>query len=137
MLLHLLIHANQHSFEYLSLLQDIRWQLAAEADSIDSELLFRSIANLRMETSAYFGLLLAREMAGAAVPESWLEHLRPRDGVAKWFRRKWELDDVLSLARRKRSHQLEAPIFYLLQMGRMRDKLKYLGRVLAMNAISR
>jgi hypothetical protein len=129
MLIHLLIHANQHGFGFLSLLHDIRWQLEAESTGVDADLLFDTIDRLRMGTSAYFGLQLARDLAGAVVPESWLEKLRPSSLASAVFRRVWSIDEVcrLTAARRKQSH--EAPTFYLLQMGRPRDKLRYVGGV--------
>jgi hypothetical protein len=129
MLLHLLIHANQHGFGYLGLLHDIRWQLEAESAGVDVELLFDAIDRLRVGSSAYFGLQLARDLAGAVVPESWLEKLRPSSFASAVFRRVWRLDEVSRLTATRGRQSLEAPLFYLLQMGRTRDKLRYVGGV--------
>jgi hypothetical protein len=82
-----------------------------------------------MRTSAYFGLQLARDLAGAVVPESWLDKLRPNSLASAVFRRVWNVDQVCRLTAARRKLSLEAPIFYLLQLGRPSDKLRYIGGV--------
>ena len=131
MLLHLLLHANQHRFARLRLLHDIRWALAADGPTLDSERLQREIAGLRAGCSAYHSLLLARDLAGAAVPEALLERLRPPRHRRAIFSALWRLPRARRLELRQLPRNLEGPLLYLLEMGTPRQKLRYLAGILA------
>jgi len=130
MLVHLLIHANQHGFRTLRLLHDIRWQLEKDVGKVDDSLLLSSIERLRMRTCAFFGLALAREVAGAKVPLGWMDALRPSSLRARAYRRLWSVKRVATLDPRGWGQRLEAPRFYLLEMGGPLDKLRYLRGIL-------
>ncbi len=131
MLLHLLLHANQHRFARLRLLHDVRWALATDGRHLDRERLRRQIAGLRAGCSAYHSLLLARDLAGAAVPEALLDTLRPSRPRRAIFTGLWRLSRARRLDQRQLPRALEAPLLYLLEMGAPRQKLRYLARVIA------
>ena len=131
MLLHLLIHANQHGFAVLRLLHDIRWAIQRDGASLDWGRLLSHVQKLHCRPLAYYGLLLAAEMAAAKVPYELLRVLRPTRARRAVFSLSWKLGNVRCLERRRTRREMEAPLLYLLEMGRLRDKATYLAGVLA------
>ncbi len=127
MLLHLLLHANQHGFALLRHLHDIRFALATDAAGLDWNLLQARIDALGCRMSAHAGLVLARDLAGATVPEAALAALRPSALRRAIFSRVWGLAAVQNLKARSVSTRFEALRYYLFEMGRGGDKLRYLG----------
>lgn len=130
-LLHLLLHANQHAFSVLRLLFDVRFALERAGDGFRSEDVASRIAALRCGCAAYHSLLLASELAGAVVPEALLRSLRPGVMRRSAFRRLWRLQRVRRLAAPRPPMRLEAPLFYLLEVGRPSEKLRYLTGIAA------
>lgn len=128
MMLHLLLHANQHGFAILRLLHDIRWAVARCPD-LDWELLDIHVLRLRSRAAAYHALLLARDLAGAAVPQAALDAWRParlRRGLYAWA---WNLSQVRGLDAPRRRMETESPRFYLLEMGTWAQKWRYVRDV--------
>lgn len=126
MLMHLLLHANQHGFAVLRLLFDVRFALERIGAELDVEAFLALIREHRLQNSAYHGLLLARELAGAAVPEAWLAALRPGAVRRARFAWLWNTAAVRALEAPRRPQEHESPRLYLLEMGRLRDKAIYL-----------
>lgn len=127
MLLHLLLHAGQHGFTVLRLLHDIRWALQRDARILDEVILLREIRRLRCRAVAYYALLLARDLAGAKTEGMDLEALRP-----SWLRRSlyewaWNVAAARRLEAPRPATEVEAPKLYLLEMGRGRDKARYMA----------
>ncbi len=131
MLLHLLLHAGQHGFAVLRLLHDIRWTLEADRASLDTTAFHRLVRRLRCRPACYHALELAAEMAGARPDGSLLDPLRPSAARRRLFALVWRFDAVRRLEAPRRRMKMEAPLFYLLEMGRWRDKALYAARVLA------
>lgn len=131
MLLHLLLHANQHGFAVLRLLHDQRWALAAERPRLDVAAFLRLVRRLRCGAACYHGLELAAEIAGGHRDEELLGPLRPTGWRRRLFERVWRLAAARRLAVPRRRMEREAPLFYLFEMGRWRDKALYAARVLA------
>jgi len=131
MLQHLLIHANQHGFAKLRLLHDVRWALQSDGASIRIERVIQEIQRFRLCASAYHGLLLAGELAGACVPDEWLDGLRPSRLRRSLFSGAWRLSEVRRLEVHPRLPRFESPRLYLLEMGGVRDKLRYVTTILA------
>ena len=130
MLLHLLLHANQHGFAVLRTLHDIRWALDCDRQCLDSVMLHRLITRLRCRAACYHALELAVELAGARVDATLLDALRPSALRRRIFAVAWRLGAVRRLQAPRRSMRMEAPLFFLLEMGRARDKMRFLARVL-------
>jgi hypothetical protein len=126
MLLHLALHANQHGFSKLRLLFDLRYALSVDRASIDTGLLIDRVETLRCRAAVYYALLLAEELAAAVVPGPLLEALRPRAPRRALYELAWNLRAVRRLDARSLPNALEAPKLYLLELGRSRDKLRYL-----------
>jgi hypothetical protein len=131
MLLHLLLHANQHGFAMLRFLHDIRWFLAVHSAELDEEMLVHRIRRLRCRASCYYALLLAGELAGADVPGALLDSLRPSTARRAFFTVAWRLRSIRRLETPRRRIEIESPVFYLLEMGRTWEKAYFLGRVIA------
>ena len=129
MLMHVLMHANQHGFAVLRLLFDVRFTLESARDELDHDAFLGLIRAQRLEDSAYHGLVLARELAGATVPEVLLESLRPSSLGRARFAFLWSMGDVRRLEAPRRRNELESPRLYLLEMGRLSDKARYLWSV--------
>ena len=130
MLLHLLLHANQHGFAVLRTLHDIRWALDRDRQLLDTAILHRLITKLRCRAACYHALELAAELAGARVDASLLDALRPSALRRRIFATAWRLGAVRRLQAPRRRMRMEAPLFFLLEMGRPRDKMRFLARVL-------
>lgn len=130
MLLHSLLHANQHGFSVLRLLHDIRWCLEADGPKVDFERFCLRVGQLGCETSCYFAFQLASELAGAVLPEG-VDTLRPWLPRRLLFTLLWHLDAARRLKVDRRHQEVEAPLFYLLEMGRLIDKLRYVKAVTA------
>ena len=113
MLLHLLLHANQHAFAVLRLLHDIRWSLEADLAAIDIKKFRDRVRGLGCAASCWHAFELAAELAGARRPDG-VEALRP-----------WRLEGVRRVEPDRRRQEMESPLFYLLEMGRPMDKLRY------------
>lgn len=129
MLLHLLLHANQHGFHLLRLLYDVRFALARIGPTLDHDLFLRRVRQLHCGASAYHGLVLAHDLAGATVPPDLLATLRPGPLRRLVFRRLWDLDRVRRLAEPRRPVRSESPRLYVCEMGRLRDKWRYLRHI--------
>lgn len=130
MLLHLLLHANQHGFALLRLLHDIRFCLETDRENLDMEKFHRRARELGCAASCYFALQLASELAGARLPGG-AERLRPSLPRRALFSRLWRLEAARRLEADRRRQEVEAPLFYLLEMGRAIDKLRYASKVTA------
>jgi hypothetical protein len=126
MLLHLLLHANQHGFTVLRLLFDIRWALQRDAAIRDELEVIARIRQLRFGASAYHALLLARDLTEAAPVDSLLLALRPHMARRAVFSLAWNLAAARRLALTQRHNHTESPRFYLLEMGSLREKAQYL-----------
>jgi putative nucleotidyltransferase-like protein len=131
MLLHLLLHANQHAYAVLRLLEDIRWALLRDGPTLNWELLLGRIGAIRARRSCYHSLLLARELVGAEVPEGPLLRLRPGHVARSVFDVMWNLKAVRRLEAPRPAQELEAPKMALLEIGSSRDKLRYLSALVA------
>ena len=129
MLLHLLMHANQHGFAVLRLLFDVRFALERAREELDVAAFLGLVREHRLEDSAYHGLLLARELAGASVPQVLLDSLRPNPLRRARFSWLWRVSAVRRLEAPRRRNDLESPRLYLLEMGRLSDKARYLRAV--------
>jgi hypothetical protein len=136
MLLHLLFHANQHGFALLRLFFDVRYALEAFAagGGFDERAFLSLVSSLRFQASAYHGLLLARDLAGASVPTSTLDALRPGRVRRALFGRLWGLDRARRLDTKRGRQHVELPRLYLLEMGRLRDKVRYVTSVATWHA---
>ncbi len=130
MLLHVLFHANQHGFVLLRLLFDVRYTLDRARDELDAGAFLALVREHRLRGSAYHGLCLARDLAGAAVPQALLDALRPGPLSRARFEWLWNLGAARALRSRRRRMELESPRFYLLEMGRLRDKARYVLAVM-------
>ncbi|MCP4654658.1 MAG: PqqD family peptide modification chaperone [bacterium] len=130
MLLHLLLHANQHGFAVLRLLHDVRWALAYDRRVLDAAAFLRLVERLRCRAACYHALELATDLAGAVVEDSILDALRPSAARRMLFAFLWRLGAVRRLAAAPRPMAMEAPLLYLLEMGGGRDKARFTFRVL-------
>ena len=130
MLLHLLLHANQHGFAVLRLLHDVRWAIEADRMVVDMAAFRHTVRGLGCAASCYHALELAAELAGARLPDG-VERLRPSLPRRALFSRLWRLEAARRLAAVRRRQEMESPLFYLLEMGRPVDKLLYALRVTA------
>ncbi len=129
MLLHLLLHANQHGFAVLRLLHDIRFGLEADRAVLDMAGFRRTVRGLGCAAACYHALELAAELAGAR-PDG-VEALRPSRARRALFSRLWQLGAARRLEANRWRQEMESPLFYLLEMGRPVDKLRYALRVTA------
>lgn len=126
MLLHLLVHANQHGFAKLRLLYDIHFALRGLSDEFDTGQFLALVRNLQCQACAYFGLVLARDLTKADVPTELLKHLRPSRIRRALYSRLWALRSSYALETTRRRVEFESPRFYLLEMGRVSQKAAYL-----------
>ncbi len=131
MLLHLLLHANQHGFAVLRMLHDVRWALERDAAELDQEMLLDRVRELRCRASCYHAFQLAAELADAPVDPKILDELRPSLARRALFARLWRLPAVRRLEARRRRVATESPLFYLLEMGRPWEKAGFAARVTA------
>ena len=126
MLLHLLLHVAQHGFAVLRLLYDVRFALAAIGDRLDWDVLNARITEQRCTAIAYHALRLSEELAGARLAPGAAGLRRP-PALRSWLcQRLWDLEAAGRLESPRGAMELEMPKLYLLELGRMRDKLRYL-----------
>lgn len=130
MLLHLVLHANQHGFSMLRHLYDVAFALRADSGSFDPREWRRLVEERHLGSSAYYALLLARDMCAAEVPPDELQALRPRPLRRFVFERAWRLRRVRELRCPPRVQELEAPFLFLMEMGSLRDKSRYLAELI-------
>lgn len=130
MLLHLMLHANQHGFAMLRLLHDIRWFLEGNRDDLNMAALYYRVRALRCQASCYYALQLAEELANAAVPSALLVAFCPSAARRAFFTSVWRLKKVRRLEAPGRQIETESPIFYLFEMGRVREKARFIARVI-------
>lgn len=131
MLLHLLLHANQHGFKTLRFLHDIRWALEADKNRFDLNWLLWRVRSLRCHSSVYHTLLFARQLAGASFPDEWLRVLRPnrlRRILYYWV---WQVPSVRGLSRISRAMNIESPYFYLWELGTISNKFRFVRSVVS------
>jgi len=129
MLLHLLLHANQHRFAMLRLLYDVRCALDQDRSRVDETIFTERVRSLRCAASIYHGLVLAKELAGATPSAALLATLRPNRYRRLLFESTWGLAAARRLEAREGRTEAQAPRLYLLEMGRYRQKLEFLIRV--------
>lgn len=130
MLLHLLLHANQHGFTKLRLLHDIRFCLDRDAESFDIDLFLRKARPLRCGAALYHALMLAEALAGAPTGSTLPRILRPSLVRRQLYRALWTLPTAARLDVPQRPLEFEAPRLYLLEMGRLRDKAQYASAIM-------
>jgi len=131
MLLHLLIHCNQHGFSILRLLHDIHFAIARDNTILSWISLIERVRSLRCSTSVFYSLLLTQELTPCKIPCTVFQMLHPGSARRLLFELVWRLGAVRQLDARLRKRCLEAPIYYLLEMGRFRDKVGYSSLLLA------
>lgn len=130
-LLHLVLHANQHGFFMLRLLHDIRWSLKSDRNCLDLLALVRRIRELRCGAASYHALALARELAGAEVPDPLLDALRPSALRLLIGSRVWRLAAVRRLEACRGRTEVESTLLYLLEIGRLPEKVRFLASLVA------
>jgi Uncharacterised nucleotidyltransferase len=126
MLLHVLLHANQHGFAVLRLLFDVRYTLDRIGAELDTEAFLAVAQEQRLASSAYHGLQLAHELAGADVAPALLAALRPGPLGRARFAWLWNTVAARALEAPRRALEHESPRLYLLEMGDLADKASYL-----------
>jgi hypothetical protein len=125
MVVHLLLHANQHGFAVLRLLHDIRWAIAYYRD-LDWQIVDRHVRRLRCTAATYHALLLARDVASAPAPDAVLKSWQPPLARRTLYSLAWKLAQVRRMEAARRRTETESPVFYLLEMGTWSDKWRYL-----------
>lgn len=85
-----------HLFDFAALRTcfDLAYVIAAHTDELNWQLVHQRAVEWRARRSAYLALYLAREIAGAQVPESAMQALMPRDFDARFAA--WALDRMLT-----------------------------------------
>lgn len=128
-LLHLALHANQHAFAVARIFFDVRYAL--DLGEIDWDRFLSEVRALRCATAVYHSLCLARDLAAAAIPPAVLDDLRPGALGRRRFRACWDVGRARRLEARRGRQEVESPKLYLLEVGRMRDKLRYVAGLVA------
>lgn len=126
MVLHLALHATQHGFSVLRLLYDLRFALESCAGELDEDDLIDRARSLHCGAAMHFALLLAGDLAGAPPPRRVLQELKPAWARGQLFAVLWHLSKVRRLEMPQGSNATEASKLYLLEMGSMAEKLRYL-----------
>ena len=129
MLLHLCFHANHHRFSKIYLFRDIAEVLSHYSDRFDWEYLLRVVDLRRMKASIYYTLLFADEVSRYRVPSDVLERLRPGYLRRKVFECIWK-GLFIKCMNRLELHNLQGPIYYVLEMDGLREKLAFLAKSL-------
>ena len=129
MLLHLVVHANQHRFGMLRHLYDIHFALMHLGRRMDWPRFLGAVEDHRCRTSAFHSLLLARDLTGAAVPPSVLDSLRPGAFRCAVFSGVWGLDRARALAAPMMIGHADQARLYLLEMGTPLDKARYVFEI--------
>lgn len=129
MLWHVLLHANQHGYALLRLLYDVRYTLESVGRDLQRGRFLELVQSRSCSASAYHGLLLARELAGAAVEEELLTALDPGSLRDHAFDFLWDVRRVRTLESPRRRTEFEAARLYLLELDGLRQKARYLAGV--------
>jgi hypothetical protein len=136
-LLHLCAHAHYHGYTRLNWLTDLAFIVRDHAAELDWE---RFVATVRLEEAqvcAYYSLRILNELLGIGAPRCVMDAIRP-DGVRRWLHEYYLPErHVLSLDPMPRPDfsfyflpLLKRLLPDLLVMGRRREKLGYLLRLL-------
>ena len=127
-LLHLCLHAQQHSFALLRLLVDIAvWH---RADAIDTERFVALARRHHLAAAAYYALTYTADLLGLPDSELIRARLRPPAWKRRLFERLWHDQEVRSLKTLLGSMEAELPRAFLLGEAPLRDKAVFLWNVL-------
>src|SRR5262249_17718115 len=107
----------------------VRFALEADAARLDTRRVIEYVTAHRAGAAAWHALSLATELAGARPPTLLVDALRPSAPRRAVYSMAWNLPAVRRLEAPAAAQQLEAPAFYLLEMGSPLDKLRYLADV--------
>lgn len=136
-LVHLCAHAHYHGYSRLNWLTDIAFIIRDHADQIDWDMVLATVRNEEAQVSVYYTLDILTRLLGVSAPRGVVAALRP-----DWFRRwlhEWFMpqEKLLSLQPMWRpdfsfyfTPLLKRLLPDLLVMGRRRDKIRYLWRLL-------
>lgn len=130
MLLHLCYHANYHRFRQLRYFHDISEVIKIFGDEIDWASVLRTARERRFETSLYYTLYFTNELLIPPVPANVLQKLQPHYLRGKLFEVVWKKNKVLQCTHEPKFNNLEGPLYYILEVDNLREKLTFLLKCL-------
>jgi hypothetical protein len=137
-LIHLCAHAHFHGYTRLGWFSDLAFIVRDHAAKLEWERLLKTVHVEEAQVPTFYSLYFLDRFLGVRAPESVLAALQP-DGFRRWWHECYMPEDrILSLSPMARPDFsfYFTPLFKrllpdLLVMGRRRDKLSYLLRLLA------
>lgn len=136
-LVHLCAHAHYHGYTRLNWLSDIACIVRDHGAAIDWECVLATVRTEEAHVSVYYSLSVLERLLGVGAPCGVMGALRP-DGVRRWFHERYMPEKCIvslqPMGRPDFSFYFQ-PLFKrllpdLLVMGRRREKLRYLCRLL-------
>jgi hypothetical protein len=134
---HLCAHAHYHGYVRLNWLTDIALLIRNSPSPLDWNGVVQVARTEEAQVSTYYSLYFVRQMLDAAIPQQVLDDLQPDFFRRFWHERLMPDDKVMSLEPMWRpdfsfyfSPLLKRLLPDLLVMGRRREKLLYLTRLL-------
>jgi hypothetical protein len=136
-LIHLCAHAHYHGYTRLNCFSDIAFIVRDHAAQLDWERLLEAVRIEEAHVGVYYSLRFLDQLLGVSVPGGVLDALRP-DRFRRWWHERYLPEEkVLSLQPMSRPDFsfYFIPLFKrllpdLLVMGRRKEKLRYLLRLL-------
>jgi hypothetical protein len=136
-LIHLCAHAHYHGYTRLNCFSDMAFIVRDQAAQLDWERLLQTVRIEEAQVGVYYSLRFLNQLLGVGVPEGVLAALQPDRFRRWWHERYLPQEKVLSLQPMWRPDFsfYFVPLFKrllpdLLVMGRRKDKLRYLLRLL-------
>lgn len=136
-LIHLCIHAHYHSYTRLNWLSDLAFIVRDHAARIDWERILKTVQVEEAQVGVYYSLYFLERLLGVSAPMGVMAALRPDTFRRRFHERYMPEEKILLLQPMSRSDFsfYFMPLFKrllpdLLVMGRRREKLHYLQRLL-------
>jgi hypothetical protein len=130
LLLHLCIHANTHNFCSLMLFCDIGAVIDKYKDTFNMDVIHKVVNTRKINNSIYHTLKFTSELLNIPIPDKLIKPLQPSIIKQKVFEIVWNKQAILKVKKQERPSYLEAPIFYLLEMDSLLDRIIYLLKIL-------
>lgn len=136
-LLHLCAHAHHHRFDLLYRVTDLLLYQRDHQSTLDWEAFLQAVRLEEAQVPVYYSFLLVAQLYGVSPPLPVMAELKPGRFRRYWAERYMPWDEVLSFSSTdllrfsfKSTPWVRSTLMNLLVMGRRKEKLHYLWRLL-------
>ncbi|MBN1999193.1 nucleotidyltransferase family protein [candidate division KSB1 bacterium] len=128
-LVHLLVHMNVHRFSRMIWFADV-YHFLKQTRDLDWDYIVRFAERRRMKPALYGAFQLTEKILKIDVPAFVFQKLRPGRLRVNFYNRIWHVKEIPHFRASRNPVRFEGPLFYLLEMDGVLEKIKYLTRIL-------